>query len=255
MQVLGGMARKNSVTFKSKNYQVTAKLNKDGSLSFDKQKVSNSETKKSTIMNIIDRIPFIRGIITIFNGVFVNKRNSILFILLIISSFLLSLIDGGESTLKIPFWLINALTIIMFIIAFMFIKFTEIGKYHSAEHMVGNNYEQGNEMSLINVKKCSRIHRYCGTNLVILILIIYFCMMIFLDSHFSFSLNLMALFISTAVAYEIHISENEKLNIVLYPLYFVTGMIQYLTVTSKPDDKHLLVAIAAFKEVEKLEGE
>lgn len=99
-----------------------------------------------------------------------------------------------------------------------------------------------------------RIHRHCGTNLAILALIIFECV-INLFNQLSVNTLTPLLYVSAGIAFEIHVTVNKLLNKIFYPFYFVSGIIQFLTVTSHPSEKHLQVAIEAFKEIERLETE
>lgn len=251
MRLLGGMARSNSVTFRSDNYQVTCKMNKSGTITLTSRKFSN-DSNLSSSLTLLERIPIVRGVVALFQG-FVNKKIAIIYSLLIISGFVLPLITGITPS-KIPIWQLDLVAIAVFSITILFIKLSEMGKYHSAEHMVGNNFQNNREMTLENVRSSSRIHRHCGTNLVILAVII-FHLIINLFGQLSVNWILLILYMSTGVAYEIHTNDNKILNKLFSPFYFLSGLVQFIAVTSKPSDKHLRVAIEAFNEIEMLENE
>ncbi len=43
-------------------------------------------------------------------------------------------------------------------------------QYHGAEHKVINCYESGDQLTIENIKKHSRIHARCGTNFLLIVL-------------------------------------------------------------------------------------
>lgn len=252
------MARNNSVTFRSENFQVTSKMNKDEKISIDSRKIytdNKSGGEKlgiASLLSLVSSIPFLRGVMAMFE-VYVNKKIGALVFLIIVLGIISPLVTGAES-LMIPISTINLFAFIILSLTVFLLKFSEISKYHSAEHMVGNNFTHNRKMTLENVKKSSRIHRHCGTNLAILALIIFECVINLFDQ---LSVNILTplLYVSAGIAFEIHVTDNKLLNKIFYPFYFVSGIIQFLTVTSHPSEKHLQVAIEAFKEIERLETE
>lgn len=68
----------------------------------------------------------------------------------------------------------------LFIFKLFFAKFRNFGKYHAAEHMTLNCFELGQELSLENVKKCSKFHPRCGVNIFTYIFVIFSVSTIFL---------------------------------------------------------------------------
>ena len=64
-----------------------------------------------------------------------------------------------------------------FILLKKFNSMNELVKYHGAEHKAVNAYEKCkniNELTLENIKKSSRIHKKCGGNLVMYVILFMF---------------------------------------------------------------------------------
>ena len=74
-----------------------------------------------------------------------------------------NLIDGG-------FRLVIFLCYILFTLLFKSLR--ETYQYHGAEHKTINCYEYGDELTVENVKKASRLHDRCGTTFIFLVLIV-----------------------------------------------------------------------------------
>jgi uncharacterized protein YqhQ len=68
-----------------------------------------------------------------------------------------------ETLLQLGFFFVGLLTLI---------RFTPIGGYHAAEHMTINSIEAGLPIQAETVAKSSRVHRRCGTNLMVLLMAI-----------------------------------------------------------------------------------
>jgi hypothetical protein len=65
-------------------------------------------------------------------------------------------------------------TVLPFVIFLLLIKFTGLSKLHGAEHKVAHALESGDILSVNSVRLYSRVHKRCGTNLLILLLILQF---------------------------------------------------------------------------------
>lgn len=111
----------------------------------------------------------------------------------------------------------------------------EIGKYHGAEHKVANCWRKHGVLDIDLVRKCSRIHNNCGTNIMVEIVVFQIISSICMNQ------------------FAIHIPE---IITVVAPLWLYNRfpfnlfgiLIQYIT-TTEPDEKHLQVGICALEEV------
>ena len=131
--------------------------------------------------------------------------------------------------------------------------------YHGAEHKTIHCYEHGEELTVDNVRKYSRLHPRCGTSFMINVMLIS----IIVFSFFGWPNPLMRLVIRLAmlpiiagISYELNRyvggcdSENILTKIITYPGF----QIQKIT-TSEPDDSMMEVAIAAMERVIPQNGE
>ena len=77
------------------------------------------------------------------------------------SNILLNLVEG---LIKISFFL-------LYILGISLMKdIQRVFQYHGAEHKVINCYESGDQLTIENIKKHSRIHARCGTNFLLIVL-------------------------------------------------------------------------------------
>lgn len=126
-------------------------------------------------------------------------------------------------------------------------------QYHGAEHMTIHAYEHGEELTLKNVRKYSTIHPRCGTNFLMIFLIVAILLLsligvvVEMNTWTRIVSRLGLLPFAAGISYEllkvIAFFNGEGLVKLLYlPGY----LLQYLT-TAKPDDSQLEVAITALK--------
>jgi len=102
------------------------------------------------------------------------------------------------------------------------IKFTRLSKLHGAEHKVAHAIESGDILSVYSVNSYSRIHKRCGTNLLILVLL----------------LQIMIIYLNPILA----------IVIALFIWRFLGNKVQYYITTTEPGEKDLKSAILAGKD-------
>jgi hypothetical protein len=102
------------------------------------------------------------------------------------------------------------------------IKFTRLSKLHGAEHKVAHAIESGDILSIYSVNSYSRIHKRCGTNLLILVLL----------------LQIMIIYLNPILA----------IVIALFIWRFLGNKVQYYITTTEPEEKDLMNAILAGKD-------
>lgn len=170
-----------------------------------------------------------------------------LFLFVTIVLLLMRVFFNGKASVGLLYLIpINSLVLLcsVFIIAGLIIKLSPIGKYHAAEHMCANAYDKCLILTLDHVKSQSRVHKDCGTNLIVsffVCLVILF--LIFGDTPWLF-------LVAWSTGYELWRSEPK----VIWILVLIIGKItQHVLYTSKPDKIHLLVAIVALRALEKKE--
>jgi uncharacterized protein YqhQ len=125
-------------------------------------------------------------------------------------------------------------------------------KYHGAEHKVINMYEYTNNVDNVtieSVKKFSKIHNRCGSNLIILIipigLLVYLITEVFfptilIESSYEILWSIAVLIIGTKM---LQLFQKPVLSKLLRPGLFIQ---KYLT-TREPDDQQIEVALCALK--------
>ena len=143
--------------------------------------------------------------------------------------------------------------------------------YHGAEHKTINCYEKEFDLTIDNVKRCSRLHDRCGTTFLFLVMIVsiilftatnaLFVFLIDLNSRLSFFsawygkliIRLFLLPLVAGLSYELLkllalMPDNWLVRIIKAP-----GLaLQYLT-TKEPDNDMIEVAIKAFDAVERMD--
>ncbi|WP_026701691.1 DUF1385 domain-containing protein [Salibacterium aidingense] len=245
MQLKGGIAGMHSVSFYSDRYAATTVNKKQATNVY----VNKREQGPRFLENIM-KWPFIRAY-ALFLYVFLIKRKMIITVLLsyVLIIFLnISREDNSMNHMVLPETISPLLFLALLLGGAAFvIRLTPIGKYHAAEHMAANAYGHSGDLRLENVKQYSRISRYCGTNLVILFLIVFTILYMIFGFHVGIA------FFAWGMTYEMR-QYDQYLSYIITPIYYVGYAAQYLLFTSKPNDKHLQAAIKAIQALEKQES-
>ncbi len=142
--------------------------------------------------------------------------------------------------------------------------------YHGAEHKTISCYESGKELSVENVKTCTRVHDRCGTTftfLVMIISILIFAVMntvlieLGVDLNFlglgklwRFLVKLATLPIVSGVSYEI-LKLLAKTKSDFFIIFKAPGLLLQRLTTREPDDKMIEVAITAFNKVLEMDSD
>ncbi len=123
--------------------------------------------------------------------------------------------------------------------------------YHGAEHKTIHCYEHGEELTVENVKKHSCLHKRCGTNfmlIVMLISILIFSVVNVGHGLVRLGLRLLLLPVVAGVSYEIikllGRFDNKFTDILSFP-----GLCLQKLTTNEPDDSQIEVGIASLKYV------
>lgn len=132
-------------------------------------------------------------------------------------------------------------------------------QYHGAEHKVINAYEAGQELTVENVRSYSRFHMRCGTNFVVIVLLmsIFVFTLITGASRPPFfqriGIHLLLMPIVSAFSYEL-IRFLGKENAPKWAKVLARpGIWSQSLTTREPDDQQIETAIAALEEVLKAE--
>jgi len=145
--------------------------------------------------------------------------------------------------------------VIIFILYLLFAsqmkEIKRVFEYHGAEHKTIFAYENGEELSIPNIKKYSTHHPRCGTSflfIVIIISIIIFTISGWQSVIMRTLLRLLLLPVIIGISYEIirwaGKSESILARIISYPGLWLQNI-----TTKEPDEKQIEVAIEALKEV------
>lgn len=125
-------------------------------------------------------------------------------------------------------------------------------EYHGAEHKSIFCYENGEELTVENVKKYSRFHPRCGTSFLLFVIIISVIVFSLLGVHknpfVNIGLRLLFLPLVAGISYEIIKFAGRSTNKYITWLNEPGKWLQRLT-TREPDDSQIEVAIASLKAV------
>jgi uncharacterized protein YqhQ len=247
VEIVGGKAHLNGISFVGEFHRVTAKRIR-GTLKVDVDPRSSRRFRK------LSSLPFIRGLIMPVE-VLLSSRLSLLSLgVLYFSSTLLG--QHRNSSLQallsynIPIFYV-LLVVLVFTLAgaAIYLKCTPIARYHGAEHMAAHVIEKGLELTVAEVLRQDRIHRHCGTNLVIIILCISFVLTMFLPLW-------IAILLALSIGLEIFLINEEggRFRSIVKPFYIIGGWCQKYLFTSQPMEREIQVAIHALQKLGEAEN-
>lgn len=138
----------------------------------------------------------------------------------------------------------------VYVISFMQ-DINRVFMYHGAEHKTINCVENGDDLTVLNVRKHSRYHKRCGTSFLFIVMLISIVLFMFLhfDSVWLRLLSRLLLVpVVAGISYEfIRLagnSDSKIVNILSKPGMFLQGL-----TTREPDDSMIEVAIASVEAV------
>lgn len=124
-------------------------------------------------------------------------------------------------------------------------------EYHGAEHKTINCLESGDELSVENVMKHSRLHKRCGTSFLVFVMLISMIVFFFVRTDviwLRFVTRIILIPVIAGLSFEIirwaGNSENKLVGAISYP-----GFCMQKITTSEPDAGQVETAIAALKGV------
>lgn len=168
-----------------------------------------------------------------------------------------NLIEGG----------IRLLVFIAYILIISLIpSLKRVFMYHGAEHKTISCYEKGDELTIENVRGCTRVHDRCGTTFLFLVMIV--SILVFslanlvvaqwlytgtrLDGVLRVVFKLLLLPVVAGVSYEI-LRLLSKTKHKIFWIFKAPGLLLQRLTTREPDDKMIECAIVAFKTVLEME--
>ncbi len=135
---------------------------------------------------------------------------------------------------------------------------------HGAEHKTITCYEEGKELTVENVRKCSRVHDRCGTTFLFIVMIVSIFVFSLvnvaiaslnlytnhdqLNRLIRMSLKILMLPIVAGISYEV-LRLLAKTKSKFFYIFKIPGLLLQRLTTSEPEDGMIECAIAAFKEV------
>ncbi len=126
-------------------------------------------------------------------------------------------------------------------------------QYHGAEHKTINCLEQDKELTIENVKTCSRLHKSCGTSFLFVVMIVSILVFSLFTTQILWLRALIRIIMVPVVAgisYEFIRWARKSPDNRIAHLLSIPGMwLQGKFTTSEPDDAQIEVAIAATKGV------
>ena len=157
--------------------------------------------------------------------------------------FLLNLVEGG----------VRILIFLIYVTAVS--KMEDVGRvfeYHGAEHKTIHCYENGDDLTVENVKKYPILHPRCGTSFLFMVMIVSILVLSFFgwpNPLQRLLIRLLMLPVIAGISYEINRIIGKSSSPVAYYLSYPGLMIQKIATTKEPDEEQIEVAIEALKAV------
>ncbi len=161
----------------------------------------------------------------------------------ITSPIILNLIEGAIRIVIFAFYLI------------MISKMEDVGRvfeYHGAEHKTIHCYENGDELTVENVKKYSILHPRCGTSFLFMVMIVSILVLSFFgwpSPLMRILTRILMLPVIAGISYEINRLIGKSSGKLAYILSYPGLMIQKFATVKEPDGEQIEVAIVALEAV------
>lgn len=123
--------------------------------------------------------------------------------------------------------------------------------YHGAEHKCINCIERGRILNVENVKKCSRLHKRCGTSFLLFVVFVSAIVFFFIrvdNTFLKVALRILLIPVIAGISYEI-IRLAGKSDSFIMRLISAPGMLLQKLTTREPDEDMIEVAIASVEAV------
>jgi uncharacterized protein YqhQ len=174
------------------------------------------------------------------------------------------LLFGKSFENKVLHTVIEGLIKIVFLLGYLYaISFTPIIKrlfqYHGAEHKVISCYEAGEELTVQNVQKYTRLHYRCGSSFIVLSVIVG--VIIYSLPVFEWNsiweriyIRILLLPVVLGVSYEVLRLTNAVRDIPVLRYLGYPGLWLQLLTTKEPTDDQVAVSIASFNRMRELDA-
>ena len=191
-----------------------------------------------------------------------------------IAAMVVGLVLGVVLFMLVPIWLVNGIEMIpgvqlgifrataeglikiavflAYLLAVTRIKdIHRVFEYHGAEHKTITCYEQGDELTIENIRRHSRFHPRCGTSFIFIVLIVSILIFSFVswgNPLLRMCIKILLLPLVVGISYEIIMYASMHRNLFCRILSAPGLWVQRLT-TFEPDDDQIEVALTAFQAV------
>ncbi|MBI4452695.1 DUF1385 domain-containing protein [Candidatus Woesearchaeota archaeon] len=161
---------------------------------------------------------------------------------------------------------IRILIFLAYILAISFMKDVKVlFQYHGAEHKAIHCYEEGNELSIGNVRKFTTLHPRCGTSFLLIVFtvsILVFSILPSLILHYfpDFSklsfwvrkgilipLRILLIPVIAGISYELLKASDKRKNNTLFRIISLPGLWLQKITTQEPNNRQIEVAICSLK--------
>lgn len=154
----------------------------------------------------------------------------------------------------------GGIRIVMFVVYILLVSrlkdIKRVFMYHGAEHKTINCYESGKPLTIENVRSSSRIHNRCGTTFLFIVMIISILLFALCgwDSRWWVRLliRLALIPLVMGVSYEV-LKVLARFDNLLVNFLRAPGLLLQRITTANPTDDMLMVAMASFKTVQKMD--
>lgn len=174
---------------------------------------------------------------------------------MVLPFFLASLLEKvvrNESLLALFEALIRVAIFLIYVVAITLMKdIRRVYMYHGAEHKCINCIERGRILNVENVRKCSRLHKRCGTSFLLFVVFVSAIVFFFIrvdNVLLKVALRILLIPVIAGISYEIIRLAGRSDNILVRIISAPGMMLQKLT-TKEPDDDMIEVAIASVEAV------
>lgn len=176
--------------------------------------------------------------------------------LFMVTPYLISLAFGKIiSSVTVLAVIEGIMRLVIFFIYIAFISRLEdiqrVFMYHGAEHKCINCIEHGQELTVENVRKASRLHKRCGTSFLLIVMIVSVIFFVFIRIEspvWRLVIRLLLIPVIAGVSYEFLKFAGRSNNVVINFLSKPGLWLQKMT-TKEPDDSMIEVGIASVEAV------
>ncbi|MDA8221795.1 DUF1385 domain-containing protein [Desulfosporosinus sp.] len=166
------------------------------------------------------------------------------------------LLRGKVSGVVLQNLLEGAIRLIMFFLYILVISrlkdIQRVFQYHGAEHKAIFTYEAGEELTVENTRRFSRLHPRCGTSFLLIVVVVSIFVFAFVGLNplwWRLLSRMLLMPIVAGVAFEILKFSSRHLESPWFRWLIVPGLLLQKLTTREPDDAQLEVALAGLKGV------